>query len=274
MIRSMCCRLQLDLRELLKRGNGLFGSAEQTGSLGVNHGQLRAPGLCLPWRRAGTADEAGRIAVHCRDSLEVKRKVIQRHMDAGLFPIPSVTSARCATIFNHWRTASMMMVQLHGRPRRHHHDSRLRTGGAPARSRARAHGRVQEETGHLYNLEATPAEARPTVCQGRPQALPGILQAGTDEAPYYQQLAVAGRFHRRPFEALERQDDLQRKYTGERYCICICRSRYRAVRPANAWSGGRSAISACLYHHHADILDLPDPLPGQQRILSQSAIRN
>src|SRR5450756_1292566 len=85
-IRSMCCRLQLDLRELLKRGNGLFGSAEQTGSLGVV--TLNCARLGHLYRGDEQAlfarlDELLEIA---KMSLEIKRKVIQRHMDNGLFP--------------------------------------------------------------------------------------------------------------------------------------------------------------------------------------------
>lgn len=86
MIRSMCCRLQLDLRELLKRGNGLFGSAEQTGSLGVvtincaRLGHLYAGDEVALMRRLDELLHLG------RDSLETKRGVIQRLMDDGLFP--------------------------------------------------------------------------------------------------------------------------------------------------------------------------------------------
>src|SRR5690606_11440941 len=101
MIRSMCCRLQLDLTELLKLGNGLFGSAEQTGSLGVvTINRLRLADL-----HAG--DEASLYAQldellgWARDSLEVKRKVIQRLIDQGLFPY---TKRWLGTLRNHFST--------------------------------------------------------------------------------------------------------------------------------------------------------------------------
>ncbi len=97
-IRSMCCRLQLDLRELLKRGNGLFGSAEQTGSLGVVTVNCARLGYLYRGDEAGLFERLDRLLRIARDSLEVKRKVIQRHMDAGLFPIPSATWGPCATI--------------------------------------------------------------------------------------------------------------------------------------------------------------------------------
>ncbi len=86
MIRSMCCRLQLDLRELLKRGNGLFGSAELTGSIGVVTMNMAR----LGYRFAGDEDalvtELDRLIDLASDSLERKRETIQFHMDHGLFP--------------------------------------------------------------------------------------------------------------------------------------------------------------------------------------------
>src|SRR5690606_26815630 len=101
MIRSMCCRLQLDLRELLKRGNGLFGSAEQTGSLGVvtincaRLGHLYAGDEAALMRRLDELLHLG------RDSLEIKRGVIQRLMDDGLFPY---TNRYLGTLRNHFST--------------------------------------------------------------------------------------------------------------------------------------------------------------------------
>ncbi|MCU7854723.1 MAG: ribonucleoside triphosphate reductase, partial [Candidatus Thiodiazotropha sp. (ex Lucinoma borealis)] len=101
MVRSMCCRLQLDLRELLKRGNGLFGSAEQTGSLGVVTINCARLGYLHSGNEANLmarVDELLRLACN---SLEIKRKVIQRHMDAGLFPY---TKRYLGTLRNHFST--------------------------------------------------------------------------------------------------------------------------------------------------------------------------
>ena len=86
MIRSMCCRLQLDLRELLKRGNGLFGSAEQTGSLGVVTLNCARLGYLYKGDEAALFARLDELLDIARNSLEIKRKVIQRHMDDGLFP--------------------------------------------------------------------------------------------------------------------------------------------------------------------------------------------
>lgn len=83
----MCCRLQLDLRELLKRGNGLFGSAEQTGSIGVVTINCARLGHLHAGDEAALMARVDRLADMARDSLEIKRKVVQGLMDAGLFPL-------------------------------------------------------------------------------------------------------------------------------------------------------------------------------------------
>ncbi|HRL22839.1 MAG TPA: ribonucleoside triphosphate reductase [Alcaligenes sp.] len=218
MIRSMCCRLQLDLRELLKRGNGLFGSAEQTGSLGVvtincaRLGYLHrgdAPGL---FARLDHLLELG------RDSLEIKRRVIQEHMDQGLFPY---TRRYLGTLRNHFSTLGVNGINemirnftdnAHDLTTPWGHDFALQLLD---HVRARM-VQFQESTGHMYNLEATPAEGTTYRFAKEDRARwPDILQAGTPDMPYYtnsSQLPVG--FTDDPFEALERQDELQRKYTG------------------------------------------------------------
>ena len=218
MIRSMCCRLQLDLRELLKRGNGLFGSAEQTGSIGVvtincaRLGYLYAGDEAALMARIDTLLELG------KDSLEIKRLVIQKHIDNGLFPY---TKRYLGTLRNHFSTLGVngineMIRNFTG----DEHDLTTEWGHAFAvrlldRIRARMLA-FQEETGHMYNLEATPAEGTTyRFAKEDRKRYPDILQAGTPEMPYYtnsSQLPVG--FTEDPFEALEHQDDLQRKYTG------------------------------------------------------------
>lgn len=101
MIRSMCCRLQLDLRELLKRGNGLFGSAEQTGSLGVVTINCARLGYVFAQDEEGLFNRLSYLLDLARNSLEIKRKVIQRHMDQGLFPY---TRRYLGTLRNHFST--------------------------------------------------------------------------------------------------------------------------------------------------------------------------
>ncbi len=218
MIRSMCCRLQLDLRELLKRGNGLFGSAEQTGSVGVVTINCARLGYLFQDNEAGMLGRLDELLEIAKNTLEIKRKVIQRHMDAGLFPY---TKRYLGTLRNHFSTIGVNgineMIRNFSRDR---HDITSEWGYAFA-SRLLDYVRermvrFQEETGHMYNLEATPAEGTTyRFAREDRKRYPDILQAGTPEMPYYtnsSQLPVG--FTDDPFEALERQDQLQRKYTG------------------------------------------------------------
>ena len=218
MVRSMCCRLQLDLTELLKRGNGLFGSAEQTGSLGV------VTVNCARLGHTHAGDEAGLLARLdtlldlARTSLEIKRKVIQRHIDDGLFPY---TRRYLGTLRNHFSTIGVNGINEMIRNFTGDQDDITTERGHAFAVRFLDHVRsrivgFQEETGHLYNLEATPAEGTTyRFAREDRKRFPGILQAGAAENPYYtnsSQLPVG--FTTDPFEALSRQEELQRKYTG------------------------------------------------------------
>ncbi len=218
MVRSMCCRLQLDLRELLKRGNGLFGSAEQTGSLGVVTINCARLGYQHKGDEAGLMRRLDELLELARTSLEIKRKVIQRHMDAGLFPY---TRRYLGTLRNHFSTVGVNGVNEMIRNFTDDRHDITDTWGHAFACRLLDHLRermveFQEETGHLYNLEATPAEGTTyRFAREDRKRFPDILQAGTAERPYYtnsSQLPVG--FTDDPFEALERQEVLQRKYTG------------------------------------------------------------
>lgn len=218
MIRSMCCRLQLDLRELLKRGNGLFGSAEQTGSIGVVTVNCARLGFLHKGDEAALHQKLDVLLDYGKNSLEVKRKVIQRYIDDGLFPY---TRRYLGTLRNHFSTLGIngvneMIRNFSGDV----YDITSPEGHAMAvRLLDHVRGRLrlfQEETGHLYNLEATPAEGTTyRFAKEDRRRFSGIIQAGTDDMPYYtnsSQLPVG--FTDDPFEALERQDELQTKYTG------------------------------------------------------------
>jgi ribonucleoside-triphosphate reductase len=218
MVRSMCCRLQLDLRELLKRGNGLFGSAEQTGSLGVVTINMARLGHLHAGDEPGLMLALDRLLVLARDSLETKRKVIQRYIDEGLFPY---TKRYLMTLRNHFSTIGVNGINELARnfsaddydiadPRGHALAVRLLD-----HVRARML-EFQDATGHMYNLEATPAEGTTyRFAKEDRKRFPGILQAGTPEHPYYTNSSqLPAGFTDDPFEALERQDELQRKYTG------------------------------------------------------------
>jgi ribonucleoside-triphosphate reductase len=218
MIRSMCCRLQLDLRELLKRGNGLFGSAEQTGSLGVvtincaRLGYLHRGDEAALFRRVEELAELGRT------SLEIKRKTIQRLMDQGLFPF---TKRYLGTLRNHFSTLGVNglneMIRNFSGDTENITTPAGRALALRLLDRLRALlARFQEETGHMYNLEATPAEGTTyRFAKEDRKRWPDILQAGTDANPYYTNSSqLPAGYTDDPFEALEHQDELQRKYTG------------------------------------------------------------
>ena len=218
MVRSMCCRLQLDLRELLKRGNGLFGSAEQTGSVGV---------VTINCARLGHVYQGDEEALYARldgllemgkNSLEIKRKVIQQYMDNGLFPY---TKRYLGTLRNHFSTLGVNGINEMIRNFTADEQDITSPWGHAFALRFLDHVRTrmlafQEETGHMYNLEATPAEGTTyRFAREDRKRYPAILQAGTEDMPYYtnsSQLPVG--FTDDPFEALERQEPLQKKYTG------------------------------------------------------------
>lgn len=218
MIRSMCCRLQLDLRELLKRGNGLFGSAEQTGSVGVVTINCARLGYLFKHDKERLYERLSYLLELAKTSLEIKRKEIQRHIDGGLFPY---TKRYLGTLRNHFSTIGVNGInEMIRNFTDDKEDITTEAGHAFALEfldyvRAKLVS-FQEETDHMYNLEATPAEGTTyRFAKEDKKRFPQILQAGTPSNPYYtnsSQLPV--NFTDDPFEALERQDDLQRKYTG------------------------------------------------------------
>lgn len=227
MVRSMCCRLQLDLRELLKRGNGLFGSAEQTGSIGVVTVNCARLGYLYRGDEAALLGRLDELMELAKQSLEIKREVVQHYIDEGLFPY---TRRYLGNLDNHFSTIGVnglneMIRNFTADPcdatcDHAEHDITSEEGHAMA-VRVLDHVRArmvefQEETGHLYNLEATPAEGTTYRFAKEDRArYADIIQAGTDDNPYYtnsSQLPVG--FTADPFEALERQEELQGKYTG------------------------------------------------------------
>ncbi|BCL76727.1 anaerobic ribonucleoside triphosphate reductase [Jeongeupia sp. HS-3] len=218
MVRSMCCRLQLDLRELLKRGNGLFGSAEQTGSLGVVTINCARLGHEFRGDEAGLFARVDTLMDLAKTSLELKRKVIQRLIDNGLYPY---TKRYLGTLRNHFSTLGVNGVNEMIRNFSGDKIDITAPEGHALAVRLLDHIRArmtefQEETGHLYNLEATPAEGTTyRFAREDKKRYPEIIQAGSVDQPYYtnsSQLPVG--FTDDPFEALSRQDELQRKYTG------------------------------------------------------------
>lgn len=218
MVRSMCCRLQLDLNELLKRGNGLFGSAEQTGSLGVVTINCVRLGYLYKNNTKGLYEQLDKLLFMAKDSLEVKRKVVQKLMDNGLFPY---TKRYLGTLRNHFSTIGVNGINEMIRNFSNDQEDITSAGGYPMAVEFLDHIRMrmvefQEQTGHMFNLEATPAEGTTyRFAKEDQKRYPDILQAGEADKPYYtnsSQLPVG--YTSDPFEALEKQDELQGKYTG------------------------------------------------------------
>ena len=214
-VRSMCCRLQLDKRELRKRGGGLFGSDEFTGSIGVVTINLPRIGF-LTSSRSDFFDKLNRMMDLARDSLVVKRKVVNRLLDAGLFPY---TKRYLSHLNNHFSTIGLVgmnecLLNFMGKDITDP-DAHAFAGEILDHMRKRLSD-YQENTGDLFNLEATPAESTSyRLARHDKKHYPNITASGTQENPYYTnstQLPVD--FSQDIFEALDLQDGLQTLYTG------------------------------------------------------------
>lgn len=217
-VRSMCCRLQLDLRELLKRGGGLFGSAEMTGSIGVVTLNMARLGYLYKEDKATLYKKVEELMDLAKDSLEKKRVFVKEMYDRGLYPY---TKRYLPHFNNHFSTIGVngmneMLKNFFGE------DVDLSTPEGNKFClelldfmRAKM-VEYQEQTGNLYNLEATPAEGTTyRFAKEDKKRYKDIIQAGFEKNNYYtnsSQLPVD--FTDDPFEALELQDDLQCKYTG------------------------------------------------------------
>jgi len=221
--RSMCCRLRLSNKELYKRGGGLFGSAPLTGSIGVVTINMPRIGY-LSKTKKEFFDRLSHLMDLAKESLEIKRKALEDFMEKGLYPyskyyLASVKQLRNAYFGNHFSTIGLMGMN----------EAILNFLGENIGSkRGRKFAievlefmrerliKYQEETGNLYNLEATPGEGT-SFRQARTdkEKYPDIKTAGTKTVPYYTnstQLPV--NYTDDIFEALKLQDDLQRLYTG------------------------------------------------------------
>lgn len=217
-VRSMCCRLQLDLRELLKRGNGLFGSAEMTGSIGVVTINMARLGYLYAADEDRLLEALEHLMEISRSTLEKKRGFIQEMFDRGLYPY---TKRYLKGFHNHFSTIGVNgMNEMIRNFTGDREDISTPWGIEFAlkildrmRDRMRE---FQEESGNLYNLEATPAEGTTyRFAKEDKKRFPAIVQAGEGENCYYtnsSQLPVD--LTSDPFEALELQDELQCRYTG------------------------------------------------------------
>ncbi|MCK4473988.1 ribonucleoside triphosphate reductase, partial [Candidatus Parcubacteria bacterium] len=223
-VRSMCCRLRLNLKELSNRGGGgLFGSGSLTGSIGVVTINLSRIGY-LSKTKKEFLERLGKIMDLAKESLEIKRKTIENFIEKGLYPysrfyLQGVKKMRDCYFANHFSTIGLVGMN----------EAILNFLGENITSRR---GRkfalevmdfmreklvkYQEETENIYNLEASPAESTAyRLAQKDREKYPDIITAGTKKEPYYtnsSQLPV--NYTTDVFEALNLQDELQCRYSG------------------------------------------------------------
>ncbi len=213
-VRSMCCRLRLDKRELRKRGGGLFGSDEFTGSIGVVTINLPQIGY-LAKNEEQFFKRLDYLMDLAKQSLCVKRKVIQKLYDGGLFPY---TKRYLKTLNNHFNTIGLcgmnecclnfLGVNIVNPEGKKFAEKVLDY----MRQRMQDY---QEETGELFNLEATPAESTSyRLARHDKQNYPDIVASGTSDPYYTNSTQLPVDFTSDIFEALDMQESLQTRYTG------------------------------------------------------------
>ena len=213
-VRSMCCRLQLDKRELRRRGGGLFGADEFTGSIGVV--TINLPQIAyLAKNEEEFFKRLDYLMDLAKESLCIKRKVIQKLYDGGLFPY---TRRYLKTLTNHFNTIGLcgmnecclnfLGVNISD-PK-----------GKAFAEKVLTHMRekmqdYQEQTGDLFNLEATPAESTSyRLARHDKEQFPDIITSGTNEPFYTNSSQLPVDYTADVFEALDHQEALQTKYTG------------------------------------------------------------
>jgi ribonucleoside-triphosphate reductase len=223
-VKSMCCRLRLDLTKLENRGGGgLFGAGALTGSIGVCTIGMPRIGYLSKTKRE-FFERLGRLMDLAKESLEIKRKALENFIEKGLYPysrfyLSSIKKSRGRYWANHFSTIGLVGLN----------EALLNFLGENIASRRGRNFalevldfmrerlvRYQEETGNIYNLEQTPAESTSyRLALKDKEKYPDIITAGTKKAPYYtnsSQLPVG--FTSDAFEALKLQDEIQCKYTG------------------------------------------------------------
>lgn len=216
-VRSMCCRLQLDLTQLEKRWNWLFGSAEMTWSIWVVTLNMARIGYNFAWNKDAFKKQVSYLMEQAKISLELKRKTITKWLNLWLYPY---TYRYLKSFRNHFST-----IWLNGMNEAILNFTKWKENISTKWWKEFATEildlmreelkEFQEETWNMYNLEATPAEwTTYRFAKEDKKQMPNIIQSGTDGAPYYtnsSQLPVW--YTNDAYEALEEQNDLQCKYT-------------------------------------------------------------
>jgi ribonucleoside-triphosphate reductase len=217
-VRSMCCRLRLDLRELRKKTGGFFGSGESTGSVGVV--TINMPRIAyLAKDEADFFERLNRMMDISARSLKVKRKVINRLLEEGLYPY---TKRYLGTFDNHFSTIGLLGMNEVGINAKWLGKDMTDACTQQFSVKVLNHMRerlsdYQEKYGDLYNLEATPAESTSyRLAKHDKKHWPDIKTAGAEgDTPYYtnsSHLPVG--YTEDIFEALDVQDELQTLYTS------------------------------------------------------------
>ena len=212
------CRLQLDLRELLKRGGGLFGSAEMTGSIGVVTLNMARLGYLYKGDLPALYKRLDELTEMAKSTLEKKRIFVQEMYDRGLYPY---TKRYLPHFRNHFSTIGVNGINEMIRNFSNDTIDITTSAGESFAIEILEHIRsrmveFQEETGNLYNLEATPAEGTTyRFAKEDKKRYPDIIQAGFGENIYYTNSSqIPASYTNNAFEALNLQDNLQCKYTG------------------------------------------------------------
>ncbi|MBU2406577.1 MAG: ribonucleoside triphosphate reductase [Nanoarchaeota archaeon] len=213
-VRSMCCRLQMDLRELRNKTGGLFGSGESTGSIGVV--TINVPRLgYISNSKEEFFQKLEKVMNIASESLEIKRKAVTKSMDNGLLPY---TKRYLGNLDHHFSTIGLVGMN---EACTNLLDKNIATEEGKKfavetlefmRNKLKQY---QEETGHLYNLEATPAEGTSyRLARIDKKKFPEIKTAGKEEAFYTNSTQLPVDHTEDIFDALDFQDELQTKYTG------------------------------------------------------------
>lgn len=221
---SMCCRLRLDVRELRKRGGGLFGSNPLTGSVGVVTINLPRIGY-LASTELEFFNKLDHLTNIAKTSLEIKRKVVEDQSDKGLYPYSCFylkeVKARTGHYWsNHFNTIGLVgmneaLMNLFGK------DTDITTPkGQEFAIKVMNHLRdrmqqFQEETGNIYNLEATPAESTATrFAKLDKKRFPDIIIANKQNPIYTNSTQIPVEHTDDIFEVVKLQNELQSLYTG------------------------------------------------------------
>ncbi|MFW6121160.1 MAG: ribonucleoside triphosphate reductase [Petrotogales bacterium] len=227
-VRSMCCRLRIDNRELKKRGGGLFGSNPLTGSIGVVTLNLPRVGYTQK-NETELYEKIGNLMDTARDSLEIKRKILEKFTDKGLYPYSAYYLRNIKKAFDSYWNNHFSTIGLVGMAEAVQNflgtsiasSEGMNLSEKILRFMRNRLSDYQEETGNIYNLEATPAEGTSyRLAKLDRSRYPGIMVANQDQVkngaePFYTnstQLPVDQTNDL--FEALEHQNHLQPLYTG------------------------------------------------------------